>query len=116
MKASRRRRRKFPREPFETTVEDLSHDGRGVATHEEKKVFIHGGLPGERVAGPEPVGLGIRGHVRHASIGSGGRARTYNLVVNSHPLCRLSYRGTTFFPGANRPVAGSNLQSRPWRD
>ncbi|MGD8347305.1 MAG: 23S rRNA (uracil(1939)-C(5))-methyltransferase RlmD [Lysobacterales bacterium] len=46
---SRRRRRKFPREPFETTVEDLSHDGRGVATYEEKKVFIHGALPGERI-------------------------------------------------------------------
>jgi len=47
---SRRRRRKFPRESFETTIEDLSHDGRGVATHEEKTVFIHGGLPGERVS------------------------------------------------------------------
>ena len=47
---SRRRRRKFSREPFEVTIEDLSHDGRGVATHEEKKVFIHGALPGERVS------------------------------------------------------------------
>ena len=46
---SRRRRRKFSRDPFEAGVEDLSHDGRGVATHEEKKVFIHGALPGERV-------------------------------------------------------------------
>ena len=46
---SRRRRRKFSRDPFEARVEDLSHDGRGVATHEEKKVFIHGALPGERV-------------------------------------------------------------------
>ena len=46
---SRRRRRKFPREPFEVTVEDLSHDGRGVATYDEKKVFIHGALPGEKV-------------------------------------------------------------------
>jgi hypothetical protein len=25
--------------------------------------------------------------------GSPGRTRTINLVVNSHPLCRLSYRG-----------------------
>ena len=46
---SRRRRRKFPRDPFEVTIEDLSHDGRGVATHEEKKVFVHGALPGERI-------------------------------------------------------------------
>ena len=46
---SRRRRRKFPREPFEIRIDDLSHDGRGVATQEEKKVFIHGALPGEKV-------------------------------------------------------------------
>ena len=46
---SRRRRRKFSRDPFEVTIEDLSHDGRGVATHDEKKVFIHGALTGEKV-------------------------------------------------------------------
>ena len=26
--------------------------------------------------------------------GSGGRTRTYDLVVNSHPLCQLSYAGS----------------------
>ena len=46
---SRRRRRKLPQEPIELTIDDLSHDGRGVATWGEKKVFIHGALPGERV-------------------------------------------------------------------
>jgi 23S rRNA (uracil1939-C5)-methyltransferase len=46
---SRRRRRKLPKEPIEVTIDDLSHDGRGVATWGEKKVFIHGALPGERV-------------------------------------------------------------------
>jgi 23S rRNA (uracil1939-C5)-methyltransferase len=46
---SRRRRRKLPREPFEARIEDLSHDGRGVTTHEDKKVFVHGALPGELV-------------------------------------------------------------------
>ncbi len=46
---SRRSRRKLPREPIEVTIDDLSHDGRGVATWGEKKVFIHGALPGERV-------------------------------------------------------------------
>jgi hypothetical protein len=35
--------------------------------------------------------------VNHGSLrvisGSPSRTRTYNLVVNSHPLCLLSYRG-----------------------
>jgi 23S rRNA (uracil1939-C5)-methyltransferase len=46
---SRRRRRKPPKDPIEVTIDDLSHDGRGVATWGEKKVFIHGALSGERV-------------------------------------------------------------------
>jgi 23S rRNA (uracil1939-C5)-methyltransferase len=46
---SRRRRRKLPQEPISVTIDDLSHDGRGVATWGEKKVFIHGALPGEQV-------------------------------------------------------------------
>ena len=44
-----RRRRKLPKEPFEARIEDLSHDGRGVAGHDGKKVFVHGALPGELV-------------------------------------------------------------------
>lgn len=46
---SRRRRRKLPTEPVELEISDLSHDGRGVATYGEKKIFVHGALPGERV-------------------------------------------------------------------
>ena len=32
--------------------------------------------------------------------GSPGRARTADLMINSHPLYRLSYRGIIFFNGA----------------
>ena len=44
-----RRRKRIPDTVFETTVEDLSHDGRGVTHEDGKAVFIHGALPGERV-------------------------------------------------------------------
>lgn len=35
--------------PLELTVERLSHEGRGIARHQGKTVFIAGALPGERV-------------------------------------------------------------------
>jgi len=35
------------RAPFEVTVDKLSHDGRGIASHEGKTLFVEGLLPGE---------------------------------------------------------------------
>ena len=46
---SRRSRKKLPTEPVELAIDDLSHDGRGVATYEDKRVFVRRALPGERV-------------------------------------------------------------------
>ncbi|HLF30713.1 MAG TPA: 23S rRNA (uracil(1939)-C(5))-methyltransferase RlmD [Xanthomonadales bacterium] len=46
---SRRNKRKLPLEPIEVAITSLSHDGRGVAEIDGKKVFVHGALPGERV-------------------------------------------------------------------
>jgi 23S rRNA (uracil1939-C5)-methyltransferase len=43
------RRRQPPREPRELCIDDLSHDGRGVASLDDKRVFVHGALPGERI-------------------------------------------------------------------
>lgn len=44
-------RRRHSREPVEVELDvtDLGHDGRGVARHEGKVVFVVGALPGERV-------------------------------------------------------------------
>ena len=42
-------RRKMATELFTVTIEDLTHDGRGVARRDGKTVFVEGGLPGEEV-------------------------------------------------------------------
>jgi 23S rRNA (uracil1939-C5)-methyltransferase len=47
---SRRKKRQLPVEPRELWIDDLSHDGRGVAADGEKRVFVHGALPRERVS------------------------------------------------------------------
>ena len=43
------RRKKFPVAPVLTTIESLSHDGRGITHVDNRIVFIHGALPGEEV-------------------------------------------------------------------
>lgn len=46
---SRRKKRNLPSEPVEVAITGLSHDGRGIAEVNGKKLFVHGALPGERV-------------------------------------------------------------------
>ncbi len=45
----RRKKIKQPMPERELTIEALSHEGRGIAHHEGKVVFVEGALPGERV-------------------------------------------------------------------
>lgn len=45
----RRNRRRRVSEQLELDVDSLSHDGRGVASREGKRVFLEGALAGERV-------------------------------------------------------------------
>ncbi len=45
---ARNRKRRLP-EPFEVTIRGLSHEGRGIAHHNGKVVFVFAALPGERV-------------------------------------------------------------------
>ena len=46
---ARQRRRKLMDQPIEVMIEDLSHDGRGIARVNGKVMFVNGALPGEKV-------------------------------------------------------------------
>ncbi len=45
----RRHRKRLPEQPVQVRIENLSHDGRGVAHIDQKAVFIDGALPGELI-------------------------------------------------------------------
>lgn len=47
--AARQRRRAKPQDPFVVATTKLSHEGRGIAHHEGKVVFVDGALAGEEV-------------------------------------------------------------------
>ena len=46
---SRKNRRSAFPAPFETVIEGLSHEGRGICHHDGRIVFVFSALPGERV-------------------------------------------------------------------
>jgi len=46
---SKKRRSRLPSEIIQVTIEKLSHDGKGIAYHNDKTIFISDALPGEVV-------------------------------------------------------------------
>ena len=49
MKGMAAKRRQWAAEPFIVRIEDLTHEGHGVARRDGKAVFVEGALPGEEV-------------------------------------------------------------------
>lgn len=47
--AAKKRQAMATAEPFTVRIEDLTHEGHGVARRDGKAVFVEGGLPGEEV-------------------------------------------------------------------
>jgi 23S rRNA (uracil1939-C5)-methyltransferase len=49
MKGMAAKRKQWAAEPLTVRIEDLTHEGRGVARRDRKAVFVEGALPGEEV-------------------------------------------------------------------
>ncbi|WMS88545.1 23S rRNA (uracil(1939)-C(5))-methyltransferase RlmD [Pleionea litopenaei] len=47
--ARRRKRKPIPQESITVTIESMSHEGRGIAHHQGKTIFVDSALPGEEV-------------------------------------------------------------------
>jgi 23S rRNA (uracil1939-C5)-methyltransferase len=46
---ARHRKKKLPTEPVQLSIENIGHDGRGIARDNGKAQFVEGALPGEKV-------------------------------------------------------------------
>ena len=55
------RRKKLPDEPFEVTVTSLLENGRGCTQWQDRKLEVHGALPGETVMARHLFGRRFRG-------------------------------------------------------
>ncbi|NND43855.1 MAG: 23S rRNA (uracil(1939)-C(5))-methyltransferase, partial [Xanthomonadales bacterium] len=69
-------RRKLPPEPFETTIERVLDNGRGLASHEDRRLEVHDALPGERVQARYLFGRRFRGQAQAVAVLEPSASRT----------------------------------------
>ena len=80
--------------------------GQVLAPEKKRAVYVP-----KLAVGPERNRNPLRRRgLRFDEIGSGGRTRTYDMVVNSHPLCQLSYTGTRSGQTSQNKIACRDCQ------
>ena len=120
----RRRRQKLPTTPLVLEIEKLSHEGRGIAHHEGKVVFVTEALPGETV---EALLTSRRDSFDEASLSSVVKASPDRIdpaceyasicggcsLQHFDPVAQLAFKESTLFERLGHAVPQAGFDKLP---